>query len=61
MKKNDKGKEKDGKKKGGKKIEKQEILTEEDLQETLFNCGFADYSAAETLAPELLPIMLDKL
>lgn len=37
------------------------MLTEEDLKETLFNCGFADYSVAETLAPELLPLMLEKI
>lgn len=43
------GKGKDKDKKKGKK-ERSE-LTEEELQETLFNCGFAEYSVAESLAP----------
>jgi hypothetical protein len=47
--KKDEGKAKDGKKKG--KKEKVPLVTEEELQEVLFSCGFADYSAAETLAP----------
>jgi DNA repair protein RadC len=48
------------KRKGGKK-EKSDALTEEELQEILFNCGFAEYSVAETLAPELLPLITDKI
>lgn len=47
---------KDAKKKG-KKEKAEPLLTEEELQEVLFNGGYAEYSVAETLAPELLDLL----
>ena len=52
---------KDKKKGNNSKKEKNDVLTEEELQEILFNCGFAEYSVAETLAPELLPLITEKI
>ena len=48
-------------KKKGKKEKAEPVVSEEELKEVLFNCGFTDYTGAETLAPELLPLLLRKV
>jgi hypothetical protein len=51
---------KEGKKKG-KKEGAEPLLNEEELQEVLFNGGYADYTMAETLASELLGLLTGRL